>query len=89
MMMDQGYDPIVEDGDFNEAREKPKVTYVCGGNESLNNYSDCRLRKGQQARQGLSDKVHALWSPHLLQEARQETHPVPRSLMSTDGAETR
>lgn len=63
-------DPVEEDL---EGRDKPKVSYVCGGKshafESPPHDLD-RLRQDKQTGQGLSDQMHALWSQDLLQDER-------------------
>ena len=65
-----------------ESREKPKVTYICGGNSFQTSFREIlicfssRLWKGQQTRQGLSDQMQSLRPQNLLQEEREKATSI-------------
>jgi hypothetical protein len=43
-----------------------------------------RLRQGERSGQGLRDPLHQLWPQDLLQEEREEDHPVLGKMSSPD-----
>jgi len=59
-----------------ESRDKAKVIYTCGGKNSTQTQFWYRLRQGERSGQGLRDPLHQLWPQDLLQEEREEDHPV-------------
>ena len=66
MDLSVGYNHGNDDDDI-EGRDKPKVSYICGGKKA--EVIKYRLWQREQVRQRLCDQMHVLQSQNLLQEA--------------------